>query len=88
MWEENTPMTPTDPDIHATLRKIKRYQMSQWVGHLTPSEARSLVQAGATASPHDIAWMESGLQAGSDGARWFYFSAKPALRALLRAPLP
>ena len=81
-------MTPTDPDIHATLRKIKRYQMSQWVGHLTPSEARSLVLAGATASPHDIAWMESGLQAGSDGARWFYFSAKPALRALLRAPLP
>ena len=75
-------MTPTAPDIHATLRKIKRYQMSQWVGYLTPSEARSLVQAGATARPHEIAWMESGLQAGSDGARWFYFSAKPALRAL------
>ncbi len=80
-------MTPTVPDIHATLRKVKRSQTNQWVGHLTPSEARSLVQAGATASPQDLPWIESGLQAGSDGARWFYFSANPALRALLRAPL-
>ena len=80
-------MTPTDPDIHATLRKIKRYQMSQWVGHLTPSEAKSLVEAGATAAHHDIAWMESGLRTGNEGVRWFYFAASPALRALLRARL-
>jgi hypothetical protein len=79
-------MLPTTPDIQATLRKVKRSQSSQWVGHLTAAEARSLVQAGATVSPHDLAWIESGLQAGSDGARWIYFSAKPALRALLRAP--
>ncbi|MGJ7512640.1 hypothetical protein [Variovorax sp. GT1P44] len=78
-------MTPPTPDIHATLRKVKRYQMSQWVGHLTPAEAKSLVQAGATANPHDLAWMQSGLQAGNDAARWFYFSAKPALHAMLRA---
>jgi hypothetical protein len=80
-------MMPTTPDIQAALRKVKRSQTNQWVGHLTPSEARSLVQAGATASPQDLAWIESGLQTGSDGARWFYFSAKPALRALLRAQL-
>jgi hypothetical protein len=80
-------MNPTPPDIDAALRKVKRSQTNQWVGDLTPSEARSLVQAGATASPQDLAWIEAGLQAGSDGARWFYFSAKPALRALLRAPL-
>ena len=79
-------MTPLTPDIHATLRKVKRAPTNQWVGHLTPSEAKSLVQAGATASPHELAWIESGLRAGSDAARWFYFSAKPALRALLRAP--
>ena len=79
-------MTPTTSDIKATLRKAKRSQTSQWVGHLTPTEARSLVEAGANASPQDLAWIESGLQAGSDGARWFYFSPNPALRALLRAP--
>ena len=79
------PMTPTTPDIQATLRKVKRSQSSQWVGHLTPAEARSLVQAGATASPQDLAWIESGLQAGSDSERWIYFSAKPPLKALLRA---
>lgn len=80
-----TLMTPTDPDLHATLRKVKRYQMGQWVGHLTPSEARLLVQAGATAGSQDTAWIASPPQAGSAGTRWFYFSAKPALRALLLA---
>lgn len=79
-------MTPTTPDTHATLRKIKRSQSSQWVGHLTPAEAQSLVQAGATVSPHDLAWIGAGLQGGSDNARWIYFSAKLALRALLRTP--
>lgn len=79
-------MTPTTSDLQMTLRKVKRSPTNQWVGHLTPSEARSLVQAGATASPHDLAWIESGLQTGSEGARWFYFLARPALRALLCAP--
>ena len=79
-------MLPTTPDIQATLRKVKRSQSSQWVGHLTPAEARSLVQAGANASPQDLAWIESGLQAGSGSERWIYFSAKPPLKALLQAP--
>jgi hypothetical protein len=80
-------MTPLDPDLRTILRKIKRYQMGQWVGHLTPSEAHLLVQADATAGSQDIDWIASGLHSGSDGARWFYFSAKPALRALLKAPM-
>lgn len=77
-------MTPTTADIHALLGKCKRAPTNQWVGHLTPAEAKSLVHAGATASPHDVAWMERGLQAGNQDARWFYFSANPALRALMR----
>lgn len=77
-------MTPTTPDIRTFLGKLKRSQTSQWVGHLTPSEATSLVQAGAKANPQDLAWMERGLQAGSEDARWLYFSANPALRELLR----
>ena len=84
-WEDNPQMDPADPHLEAALRKVKPYQMSQWVGHLTPSEARSLVEAGATAAPHDIAWIESGLRAESDARRWFYFAPGPALRALLRA---
>ncbi|MDM0116803.1 hypothetical protein QTI66_32220 [Variovorax sp. J22R133] len=79
-------MTITTPDVQATMRKVRHYQLSQWVGHLTPSEANSPVQAGATPGPQDRAWMEAGLQAGSDSTRWFYFSANPALRTLLRAP--
>lgn len=79
-------MTQPTPDIHALLGKCKRAPTNQWVGHLAPLEASSLVQAGAIASPHDVAWMERGLQAGSRDARWFYFSASPALRALMRAP--
>jgi hypothetical protein len=78
-------MSSADPHLDAALRKVKVYQMSQWVGHLTPSEARSLVEAGATAAPHDIAWIESGLRAKSDARRWFYFAPGPGLRALLRA---
>ena len=81
-------MTSPDSALHATLRKIKRYQMGQWVGYLTPSEAQVLVQAGALAGQQDSAWIASGLQSSSEGARWFYFSAKPALRALLREPQP
>ena len=85
--EENARMKPSDPHLDAALRKVKLYQMSQWVGNLTPSEAKSLVEAGATAAHHDIAWMESGLRTGNEGVRWFYFAASPALRALLRARL-
>jgi hypothetical protein len=77
-------MIVPDATLDTTLRKVKRYQSAQWVGHLTPQEVWSLVQAGATAGPHDIAWMESGLAAGSTVPRWFYFAAKPVLRALLR----
>ena len=77
-------MTPTPPDILSFLGKLKRSQTNQWVGQLTPSQAKSLVQAGATASPHDLAWIERGLQAGSQDARWLYFSANAALRELLR----
>jgi hypothetical protein len=82
---ENARMTPPDEHLDAALRKVKLYQMSQWVGNLTPAQANALVDAGATAAHHDIAWMKSGLQAGSQGARWFYFAPGPALRALLRA---
>ena len=78
-------MIPPDEHLEAALRKVKLYQMSQWVGNLTPLQAHALVDAGATAAHHDIAWMRSGLQAGSQGARWFYFAASPALKALLRA---
>jgi hypothetical protein len=61
--------------------------MGQWVGQPDAAEAHLLVQAGATAGSQDIDWIASGLHSGSDGARWFYFSAKPALRALLQAPM-
>ena len=78
-------MNPADPSLDAALRKVRPYQMSQWVGHLTPSEAKSLVEAGAVAAPHDIAWIEAGLRAASEDRRWFYFAPGPALRSLLRA---
>jgi hypothetical protein len=80
-------MTRADEQLAAALRKVKPYQLSQWVGHLTPAQAKALVDAGATAAYLDIAWMNSGLQAGSQEVRWFYFTAAPALRTLLRARL-
>ncbi|RZL91215.1 MAG: hypothetical protein EOP82_13445 [Variovorax sp.] len=81
-------MTLPDEHLDAALRKVKLYQMSQWVGYLTPAQASALVDAGATPAPHDIAWMKSGLQAASQEARWVYFAAGPALRTLLRARPP
>lgn len=81
-------MTPPDEHLDAALRKVKLYQMSQWMGNLTPAQARALVDAGATAAPNDIAWMKSGLRTGSQETRWFYFAAGPALKALLRARPP
>jgi hypothetical protein len=78
-------MSTPDEHLGAALRKVKLYQMNQWVGNLTPPEAKALVNAGAIAAHHDIAWINSGLQAGSEGVRWIYFAASPALRALLRA---
>jgi hypothetical protein len=78
-------MSTPDKRLDTALRKVKLYQMNQWVGNLTPAEAKALVSAGAIAAHHDIAWIDAGLQAGSEGVRWIYFTASPALRALLRA---
>ena len=78
-------MTPPDEHLDAALRKVRLYQLSQWLGHLTPAQAKALVDAGAIAAHHDIVWMDSGLQAGSQETRWVYFAAGPALKALLRA---
>jgi hypothetical protein len=75
-------MTPSDPDLRTILRKSKRYQMGQWVGHLTPSEAHLLVQAGATAGSQDIDRTALRQRRGA----MFYFSAKPALRLCCRRP--
>lgn len=81
-------MTPPDEHLDAALRKVRLYQLSQWVGHLTPAQANALIDAGAIAAHHDIVWMNSGLQAGSQETRWVYFAAGPALKALLRARPP
>lgn len=78
-------MIPPDEHLAAALRKVRLYQLSQWVGNLTPMQAHALIDAGATAAHHDIAWMNSGLQTGSQETRWLYFAASPALKALLRA---
>ncbi|WP_157730537.1 hypothetical protein [Variovorax sp. HW608] len=82
-------MTCPDERLDAAVRKVRPYQMNQWVGNLTPSEAKALLNAGATAAYGDIAWIEAGLQAGNEeGVRWIYFAANPPLRALLRARGP
>lgn len=84
-WADNARMTPPDEHLDTALRKVRLYQMSQWMANLTPLQAHALVNAGAIAAPLDLAWMRSELQAGSQGTRWFYFAASPALKALLRA---
>ena len=82
-------MSPPDERLDAALRKVRLYQMNQWVGNLTRSEAKALLNAGATAAHSDITWIEAGLQAGNEeGVRWIYFAANPSLRALLRARGP
>src|SRR4030095_5927042 len=76
---ENQRMRPSGEHLDAAFCKVNQYQRSQWVGHLTPAQAHALVDAGAIAAHHDIAWMKSGLQAARERDR----STSRALAAVL-----